>query len=75
MNQLQASRLGFAPPKAKTPPSSTGDAGTHLSNAVAAHKRGDHHAAKKHALAAVNMLHNMPQDGPAPAPGAGVATG
>lgn len=62
-------RTGMAasPAQQKTAPKSTG-AGSHLSNAVAAHKSGDHASAKKHALKAVNALHRM-----APAVSAGPA--
>lgn len=39
-----------------------------LSAALAAHKAGDHHTAKKHALTAVNLLHRMAAPAPAAAP-------
>lgn len=76
MDSLLAARLGMttASSPAHKPvavPPKQGDPGQHLTAAHAAHKKGDHHGAKKHALKAVNALHRM---APAPAdPSAPVA--
>lgn len=66
---LLAAHTGM--PEKPQAPAVKSDAGQHLHHALAAHKKGDHHGAKKHALKAVNMLHRMapaaPPDPTAPA--------
>lgn len=71
MDSLLAARLGMThmaqgPSKPVAVPPKQGDPGAHLTAAHAAHKKGDHHGAKKHALKAVNALHRI--TGPAQAP-------
>ena len=53
--------LGMPPKPAIAPAKTNGVTGinTHLANAMAFHKKGDHKTAKKHALKAVNLLHRM----------------
>lgn len=87
MRSLLAARLGMAQKHSPAPASGngggTGDPGSHLHAALAAHKKGDHKTARKHALNYANA--SMSQSAPVasmpaapsanPAAGGGVASG
>lgn len=56
MTQMQHGMPSQPQPSAPKPKA---DPGASLKAAHAAHAKGDHHGAKKHALRAVNALHRM----------------
>lgn len=55
-------------PSAAPAPKPKADPGAALKAAHAAHSKGDHHGAKKHALQAVNALHRLSNAAPAAGP-------